>query len=154
MVHGRPIVLVESLGLREFLLIRVQNQILPFGVGLEGPQRNSVKFLCGSLEDIAQKVAGDFRLRWHMASEFRYENKLPVYLEVVFPPAKARPIASWRQALRHRSKNPTARMTLFHLGWCRLSQSVSIKAQPVKTPGRQRGTPIEENLPESISAIS
>ena len=43
----------------------------------------------GSLEDIAQKVAGDFRARWLTASEFRYENKLPVYLDTVFPPAAA-----------------------------------------------------------------
>jgi hypothetical protein len=43
----------------------------------------------GSLEEIAQKVAGDFRGRWLTASEFKYENKLPVYLETVFPPAAA-----------------------------------------------------------------
>ena len=47
----------------------------------------------GSLEDIAQKVAGDFRSRWQTASEFRYENKLPVYVEVVFPPAMVPPVA-------------------------------------------------------------
>jgi hypothetical protein len=41
----------------------------------------------GSLEDIAEKVAADFRGRWHMASEFKYQNKAPVYLDVVFPPA-------------------------------------------------------------------
>lgn len=39
----------------------------------------------GSLADIAQKVAGDFRSRWQMASEFKYENKKPVYLDNVFP---------------------------------------------------------------------
>ena len=43
----------------------------------------------GSLEDIAEKVAGEFRARWHMASEIKYENKSPVYLEVVFPSAAA-----------------------------------------------------------------
>lgn len=43
----------------------------------------------GSLEDIAEKVAGDFRARWQMVSEIKYENKLPVYLEVVFPSAAA-----------------------------------------------------------------
>ena len=43
----------------------------------------------GSIEDIAQKVAGDFRRRWQTASEFRYENKSPVYLEIVFPSAAA-----------------------------------------------------------------
>jgi hypothetical protein len=41
----------------------------------------------GSLEEIAQKVAGDFRGRWLTASEFKYENKSPVYLETVFPSA-------------------------------------------------------------------
>jgi hypothetical protein len=48
----------------------------------------------GSLEDIANKVAGDFRSRWQTASEFRYENKLPVYLETVFPPALLTPAAN------------------------------------------------------------
>ena len=43
----------------------------------------------GSLEDIARKVAGDFRSRWQTASEVRYENKSPVYLETVFPSAAA-----------------------------------------------------------------
>lgn len=43
----------------------------------------------GSLEDIAQKIASDFRSRWQTASEFRYENKSPVYLEIVFPAAAA-----------------------------------------------------------------
>jgi len=41
----------------------------------------------GSLEDIANKVAADFRGRWHLASEFKYDDKLPIYLEVAFPPA-------------------------------------------------------------------
>jgi hypothetical protein len=39
----------------------------------------------GSLEDIAQKVAASFHSNWRMASEFRYENKLPRYLASVFP---------------------------------------------------------------------
>lgn len=39
----------------------------------------------GTLEDIAQKVAGDFRSRWQLASVFRYTNGLPVYLDNVFP---------------------------------------------------------------------
>jgi len=48
----------------------------------------------GSLEDIAEKVAGDFRAPWHMASEIKYENKAPVYLEVVFPstPTAKKPV--------------------------------------------------------------
>jgi len=46
----------------------------------------------GSLEDIAQKVAGDFRSRWQMASEFKYEDQRPIYLDNVFPsPAPASP---------------------------------------------------------------
>jgi hypothetical protein len=42
----------------------------------------------GSLEDIAGKVAGDFRSHWHMASAFRYRGTSPVYLDTVFPAAK------------------------------------------------------------------
>ena len=41
----------------------------------------------GSLEDIAGKVAGDFRSRWRMASAFRYRSGLPEYLDMVFPAA-------------------------------------------------------------------
>jgi hypothetical protein len=48
----------------------------------------------GSLEDIAHQVARDFRSRWLTASEFRYENELPVYLETVFPPARLTPAAT------------------------------------------------------------
>ena len=51
----------------------------------------------GSLEDIAQKVGGDFRSRWQTASEFRYENKLPVYLEIVFRPATVPPVAKQKR---------------------------------------------------------
>jgi hypothetical protein len=45
----------------------------------------------GSLEDIARKVARDFRQRWQTASEFRYENKLPIYGEIAFPSAAVSP---------------------------------------------------------------
>lgn len=38
----------------------------------------------GSLEDVAQKVARDFRAPWQMASEFRREKNSPVYLNSVF----------------------------------------------------------------------
>lgn len=38
----------------------------------------------GSLEDIANKTAAYFRLRWSMASEVRYEKNTPVYLTSVF----------------------------------------------------------------------
>ena len=41
----------------------------------------------GSLEDVAQKVARDFRAPWQMASEFRCGEKLPVYLDSVFASA-------------------------------------------------------------------
>lgn len=51
----------------------------------------------GSLEDIAHQVARDFRSRWLTASEFRYENKLPVYLETVFPPARLTPAAKQKR---------------------------------------------------------
>ena len=44
----------------------------------------------GTLEGIAEKVAADFRSKWHLASEFRYENGLPIYLENVFPFAAAK----------------------------------------------------------------
>lgn len=47
----------------------------------------------GSLENIAHKVADDFRSPWQTASEFRYENDRPVYLETVFPPALLLPAA-------------------------------------------------------------
>lgn len=51
----------------------------------------------GSLEDIAQKVAGDFRRRWLTASEFRFENKSSVCLETVFPAAAVCPAAEQRR---------------------------------------------------------
>jgi len=38
----------------------------------------------GSLEDIARKVAGDFRSQWNMASVFRYQEKSPVFLDCLF----------------------------------------------------------------------
>jgi hypothetical protein len=38
----------------------------------------------GSLEDIADKVARDFRSQWRMASAFRYHESSPVYLDSVF----------------------------------------------------------------------
>ena len=45
---------------------------------------------CGeSLEEIAQRAAADFRCRWRMASEFRYEHQTPVYLTNVFAPTFA-----------------------------------------------------------------
>lgn len=39
----------------------------------------------GSLENIAQKVAGDFRSPWQMVSEVKYENQHLVYLDNAFP---------------------------------------------------------------------
>ncbi|HEY3852995.1 MAG TPA: transglutaminase domain-containing protein [Verrucomicrobiae bacterium] len=38
----------------------------------------------GSLEDIAQKVAGDFHSDWRMASAFRYSKGNPIYGQLVF----------------------------------------------------------------------
>jgi hypothetical protein len=43
----------------------------------------------GSLEDIADKVASDFRSSWRMASFFRYRESSPVYLDTVFAPGSA-----------------------------------------------------------------
>jgi hypothetical protein len=43
----------------------------------------------GSLEDIARKVAGDFRSQWRMASAFRYRSGSPVYLDSVFAMASS-----------------------------------------------------------------
>jgi len=51
----------------------------------------------GSLEDIASKVAGDFRSSWRMASAFRYRSGSPVYLDTVFPSESTSP-ASGRVA--------------------------------------------------------
>jgi hypothetical protein len=53
----------------------------------------------GSLEDIAGKVAVDFRSPWRMASFFRYRGVSPVYLDSVFATesSPARPAAG-RQA--------------------------------------------------------
>jgi hypothetical protein len=45
----------------------------------------------GSLEDIAGKVAGDFRSQWHMASAFRFRSGSPVYLDSVFPTVNSKP---------------------------------------------------------------
>lgn len=63
----------------------------------------------GSLEDIAQKVARDFRSQWQTASEFRYNGTSPVYLEIVFPPAAAsnRDVATVapRGRIRHGTKD-------------------------------------------------
>lgn len=50
----------------------------------------------GSLEDIAHKVAGDFRSQWLSASEFKYENQRPVYVQTVFRPALV-PLAAQRE---------------------------------------------------------
>jgi hypothetical protein len=48
----------------------------------------------GTLEDIAHKVAADFRAKWRMVSEVRYEKATPVFVENVFyyaaAPAPAR----------------------------------------------------------------
>jgi hypothetical protein len=38
----------------------------------------------GSLEDIADKVASDFRAQWQMTSAIRYRENSPVYLDSVF----------------------------------------------------------------------
>jgi hypothetical protein len=43
----------------------------------------------GSLEDLAAKVAADFRCAWRMASEIRYEGEKTVFIDNVFPLAGA-----------------------------------------------------------------
>lgn len=77
----------------------------------------------GSLEDIAQKVAGDFRSRWLTASEFRYENKLPVYLETVFPPAT--PVEAKASGEKYRG---------FWFGRFRRLQTAPVKSHELKIP--------------------
>jgi hypothetical protein len=39
----------------------------------------------GSLEDVAQKVSAYFRSKWHMASEVRYKDNRPVFVDNTFP---------------------------------------------------------------------
>ncbi len=43
----------------------------------------------GTLEEIADQVAAYFRSRWRMASEFKYQENSPVFLDSVFPAARA-----------------------------------------------------------------
>ena len=58
----------------------------------------------GSLEDIAGKVAGDFRSEWLMASVFFYRCGSPVYLDISFATESqpARPAAG--RVAKHRAK--------------------------------------------------
>jgi hypothetical protein len=68
----------------------------------------------GSLEDIAGKVAGDFRSQWRMVSVFRYRENSPVYLDIVFatdsPPARGVPgRAVEKRAARATRATPLAR---------------------------------------------
>ena len=58
----------------------------------------------GSLEDIASKVAGDFRSSWRMASAFRYRNGSPVYLDTVFPGESTTPASG--QLAKNRATMP------------------------------------------------
>ena len=39
----------------------------------------------GSLEHVAQKVSAYFRSKWHMASEVRYKDNRPVFVDNTFP---------------------------------------------------------------------
>jgi hypothetical protein len=96
-----------------------------------------------SLEEIAQKVAGDFRQRWLTASEFRYEDKSPVCLETVFPAATL-PIKRLRPSVRLRSKSVTGRMTPFRLGRFRLLQSVPRELHRLGIRAFLGGTAIEK----------
>ena len=69
---------------------------------------------CGeALEEIAQKVAEDFRSPWRTVSEFRYRNNVPVYLTNVFAgPISHKAVSSASSAvpselvsLRHRTQS-------------------------------------------------
>jgi len=60
----------------------------------------------GSLEDIAGKVAGDFRSDWQMASAFRYRSGSPVYLDTVFPADHALAPAVAARAAKNRATKP------------------------------------------------
>lgn len=62
-----------------------------------------------TLEDIADKVAGSFRSRWWIASEFEYREGNPVYLDSAFPPAPpavAGPLASLESRRTDASPGP------------------------------------------------
>jgi len=56
----------------------------------------------GSLEDIANKVARDFRSQWRMASAFHYRSGAPVYLDSVFATAASDARATTRAETRKR----------------------------------------------------
>ncbi len=56
----------------------------------------------GSIEDIAGKVASDFRSQWHMASLFRYNGNAPEFLDNVFAPAAPAPKAQTRRIAKTR----------------------------------------------------
>ena len=57
----------------------------------------------GTIEDIASKVASDFRSQWHMASIFRYNGSSPEFLDNVFAPAGPAPKAQTRRIAKSHS---------------------------------------------------
>ena len=65
----------------------------------------------GTIEDIANKVAFDFRSQWHMASLFRYNGSSPEFLDNVFAPAAPAPkVETRRIAKSHPSKDKSGSM--------------------------------------------
>jgi hypothetical protein len=65
----------------------------------------------GSLEDIAGKVAGDFRSLWRMASVFRYRSGSPVFLDTVFATGSSADSLAARPAARNRATKPARAAT-------------------------------------------
>jgi hypothetical protein len=65
----------------------------------------------GSLEDIAGKVAGDFRSQWRMASVFRYRGGAPVFLDTVFPTGRSLRSAVTVRAPKDRVTKPAKATT-------------------------------------------
>jgi hypothetical protein len=61
----------------------------------------------GSLEDIAGKVAGDFRSQWRMVSVFRYREKSPIYLDCVFATDSSTVRSGAGRAVEHRAVKAT-----------------------------------------------
>jgi Transglutaminase-like domain len=62
----------------------------------------------GSLEDIAGKVAGDFRSQWRMASAFRYRESSPVFLDSVFATESSPARSAVRRATEASATAPVA----------------------------------------------
>jgi hypothetical protein len=82
----------------------------------------------GSLEDIADKVASDFRAQWQMTSAIRYCKNSPVYLDSVFATGSS-PARKVGRSVRKRAVN-VAQATLPTTG--ANSTETSIASVPVQ----------------------